>query len=87
MYIFSCKQFSGFFFRVTILKCFVFADEDIEIELVEEEPPFLQGHGRQGGLDLSPVKIVKVSLIKLVDDSRAKNKIINFYVLVKVKYL
>ncbi|CAE1243048.1 DHX8 [Acanthosepion pharaonis] len=35
------------------------SDEDIEIELVEEEPPFLQGHGRQGGLDLSPVKIVK----------------------------
>ncbi|KAK3591983.1 hypothetical protein CHS0354_031490 [Potamilus streckersoni] len=34
------------------------SDEDIEIELVEEEPPFLEGHGRIG-LDLSPVKIVK----------------------------
>lgn len=33
-------------------------DEDIEIELVEEEPPFLQGHGRSLG-DLSPVRIVK----------------------------
>ena len=32
----------------------------IEIEMVEEEAPFLAGHGRQG-LDLSPVKIVKVS--------------------------
>ena len=28
--------------------------------MVEEEAPFLAGHGRQG-LDLSPVKIVKVS--------------------------
>ncbi|ESN96360.1 hypothetical protein HELRODRAFT_189215 [Helobdella robusta] len=34
------------------------SDEDMEIELVEEEPPFLKGHGR-GGMDLSPVKIVK----------------------------
>ncbi|KAK3108191.1 hypothetical protein FSP39_002888 [Pinctada imbricata] len=34
------------------------SDEDIEIELLEEEPPFLTGHGRVG-LDLSPVKIVK----------------------------
>ncbi|KAF7995038.1 hypothetical protein HCN44_004510 [Aphidius gifuensis] len=33
-------------------------EEDIEIELVEDEPPFLQGHGRQLG-DLSPVRIVK----------------------------
>ena len=30
--------------------------------MVEEEAPFLAGHGRQG-LDLSPVKIVKVCLI------------------------
>jgi len=36
-----------------------FADEDIEIELVEEEPPFLKGHGR-AGMDLSPIRIVKV---------------------------
>ncbi|KAL5007243.1 hypothetical protein ScPMuIL_016049 [Solemya velum] len=34
------------------------SDEDIEIEMVEEEPPFLEGHGRVS-LDLSPVKIVK----------------------------
>ena len=34
-------------------------DEDIEIELVEEEPPFLKGHGR-AGMDLSPIRIVKV---------------------------
>ncbi|XP_071446901.1 ATP-dependent RNA helicase DHX8 [Hetaerina americana] len=33
-------------------------EEDIEIELVEEEPPFLQGHGRMLH-DLSPVRIVK----------------------------
>ncbi|KAJ8683658.1 hypothetical protein QAD02_019450 [Eretmocerus hayati] len=33
-------------------------EEDVEIELVEEEPPFLQGHGRALG-DLSPVRIVK----------------------------
>ena len=29
-------------------------EEDIEIEMVEEEPPFLQGHGRNLH-DLSPV--------------------------------
>ena len=34
------------------------ADEDVEIELVEEEPAFLKGYGRQFA-DLSPVKIVK----------------------------
>ena len=33
-------------------------EEDIEIELVEDEPPFLQGHGRLLH-DLSPVRIVK----------------------------
>ncbi|KAK0174577.1 hypothetical protein PV327_010335 [Microctonus hyperodae] len=33
-------------------------EEDMEIELVEEEPPFLHGHGRALG-DLSPVRIVK----------------------------
>ena len=37
------------------------SDEDVEIEMVEEEPPFLKGHGRVG-LDLSPVKIMKVSV-------------------------
>ncbi|XP_013778446.1 ATP-dependent RNA helicase DHX8-like [Limulus polyphemus] len=35
-------------------------DEDIEIEMVEEEPPFLHGHGRANVQDLSPVRIVKV---------------------------
>lgn len=33
--------------------------EDIEIELVEEEPAFLTGHGRQSIHDLDPVRIVK----------------------------
>ena len=36
-----------------------YVDEDIEIELVEEEPPFLKGRGR-AGMDLSPIRIVKV---------------------------
>ena len=35
-------------------------DEDVEIELLEEEAPFLKGCGRQLGLDMSPIKIVKV---------------------------
>ncbi|XP_037135099.1 ATP-dependent RNA helicase DHX8 isoform X1 [Syngnathus acus] len=33
-------------------------DEDLEIELVEEEPPFLRGHTKQS-MDITPVKIVK----------------------------
>ncbi len=33
-------------------------EEDVEIELVEEEAPFLKGHGRMIN-DLSPVRIVK----------------------------
>ena len=34
--------------------------EDIEIELVEEEPAFLRGHGsRAAAIDLDPVRIVK----------------------------
>lgn len=36
-----------------------FLDEDLEIELVEEEPPFLRGHTKQS-MDMSPIKIVKV---------------------------
>lgn len=36
-----------------------FSDEDLEIELVEEEPPFLRGHTKQS-MDMSPIKIVKV---------------------------
>lgn len=43
--------------RDSLLLCCT--DEDIEIELVEEEPPFLKGHGR-AGMDLSPIRIVKV---------------------------
>lgn len=38
---------------------FCLSDEDLEIELVEEEPPFLRGHTKQS-MDMSPVKIVKV---------------------------
>ncbi|XP_072029545.1 ATP-dependent RNA helicase DHX8-like [Amphiura filiformis] len=34
------------------------SDEEVEIELKEEDPPFLRGHGRQS-VDLSPVRIVK----------------------------
>ncbi|VTJ67236.1 Hypothetical predicted protein [Marmota monax] len=37
-------------------------DEDLEIELVEEEPPFLRGHTKQS-MDMSPIKIVKLNLI------------------------
>lgn len=37
-----------------------FLDEDIEIELVEDEPSFLSGHGKAGMRDLSPVRIMKV---------------------------
>lgn len=36
------------------------SDEDVEIDLVEEEPPFLRGQTKQT-LQMSPVKIVKVS--------------------------
>jgi len=45
------------------------ADEDLEIELVEEEPPFLRGHTKQS-MDMSPVKIVKVrrdGRLRLID--------------------
>ena len=34
-------------------------DEDLEIELRDEEAPFLKGYGKQNLQDLSPVKIVK----------------------------
>ena len=37
------------------------SDEEVEIELKEEDPPFLRGHGRQS-MELSPVRIVKVVL-------------------------
>ena len=35
------------------------SDEDVEIDLVEEEPPFLHGQTKQS-LQMSPLKIVKV---------------------------
>eukprot|EP00061_Rhincodon_typus_P009490 g33041.t1 len=38
-------------------------DEDLEIELVEEEPPFLRGHTKQS-MDMSPVKIVKAAMMQ-----------------------
>ncbi|GBM68895.1 ATP-dependent RNA helicase DHX8 [Araneus ventricosus] len=34
-------------------------DEDIEIELVEDEPSFLSGHGKANMRNLSPVRILK----------------------------
>jgi len=46
-------------FSTWLKRSVFFPDEDIEIELVEEEPPFLKGHGR-AGMDLSPIRIVKV---------------------------
>ena len=33
-------------------------DEDVQIDIVEEEPPFLMGHTKQS-VELSPVRIVK----------------------------
>ena len=35
------------------------SDEDVEIDLVEDEPPFLRGQTKQT-MQMSPVKIVKV---------------------------
>ena len=40
-------------------------DEDIEIELKEEEPPFLQGQTKLS-IDVSPIKIVKVGTTLLL---------------------
>jgi len=53
-----------------------FADEDIEIELVEEEPPFLKGHGRSG-MDLSPIRIVKVQFLSHLILKTGITKILN----------
>lgn len=36
-------------------------DEDVEIDLVEEEAPFLRGQTKSS-MNLSPVKIVKVNI-------------------------
>ena len=51
MKIHHCKLTPFFFF---------FTDEDVEIELVDEEPPFLRGQTKLS-VSMSPVKIVKVS--------------------------
>lgn len=52
------------------LTLFVYrSDEDLEIELVEEEPPFLRGHTKQS-MDMSPVKIVKVIKLFQLEDVR-----------------
>jgi len=41
-----------------------FADEDIEIEIVDEEPAFLRGQTKLS-VSMSPVKIVKVGLVTI----------------------
>ena len=38
------------------------SDEDVEIEIVEDEPPFLRGQTKLS-LHLSPIKIIKVTLL------------------------
>lgn len=56
------EMIGHFFFFVCFWLIFLFGgllDEDLEIELVEEEPPFLRGHTKQS-MDMSPIKIVKV---------------------------
>lgn len=40
------------------------SDEDVEIEIVEDEPPFLRGQTKLS-LHLSPIKIVKVFLLNV----------------------
>ena len=54
-------------------------DEDIEIEMVEDEAPFLKGHGRMIN-DLSPVRIVKNPDGSLAQAAMMQGKIkLNFY--------
>ncbi|QDZ17912.1 DEAH-box nuclear pre-mRNA splicing factor [Chloropicon primus] len=36
------------------------AEEEIEVDLNEDEPPFLQGQTNASGVDVSPIKIVRV---------------------------
>lgn len=56
----SCIGENGYFsLLLLILLLWGLLDEDLEIELVEEEPPFLRGHTKQS-MDMSPIKIVKV---------------------------
>ena len=40
-------------------RIFFLLDDEVEIELVEEEPPFLQGQTKLT-INVSPIKIVKV---------------------------
>lgn len=53
------------------------SDEDLEIELVEEEPPFLRGHTKQI-MDMSPVKIVKVQDFHAVTPHIHRDSLIDF---------
>ena len=53
-------------YTIALLQSYMLTDEDVEVELVEEEPPFLKGHGGKMALDLSPVKIVKVGLLVIL---------------------
>lgn len=50
--------------RGNVSTTFPCTDEDIEIDLVEEEPPFLRGQTKFS-TNMSPVKIVKVCLQKI----------------------
>lgn len=45
----------------SLLLTILSTDEEIEIDLVEEEPPFLRGQTKWS-VNMSPVKIVKVCL-------------------------
>lgn len=47
----------------SIIFFFVCIDQDVEIDLVEEEPPFLRGQTKWT-LNMSPVRIVKVNIRK-----------------------
>ena len=40
------------------------SDEDVEIDMVEEEPAFLRGQTKQSQ-QMSPVKIVKVGVVRV----------------------
>lgn len=56
----------NFFFKKSCFNENVFGvnvstDEELEIDLVEEEPPFLRGQTKWSA-SMSPVKIVKVSV-------------------------
>jgi len=53
-------------------------DEDIQIDIVEDEPPFLEGHTKQS-VELSPVRIVKnpdgsLSQVRCSIDQKSRSK-------------